>query len=134
MNRNTDECKFCFYDQIYKDFKIGRDQIEYRVVVLSSCNLDKDQLKYSDKNEILFSHNVTETHKDYVEANWKGLPLASKDYKNTPLTIFIQNPKMDAYFSWMSLKSLTITTNTKRPVSIFSFQIWKESIGVFKML
>lgn len=104
ISADSQNHKFVVYDQIYKDFRIKPDEVEKRVLVLSTVNLDRDYMKYSTTQDLLFSWEGTKSYKSYSECNCIGVPIASKEFSSAPITIFVQNPAMDPYFSWMSLK------------------------------
>jgi hypothetical protein len=126
----TGESKFgCFYDQIYKDFKIKPEDIILKVLVVASVDLDEQYSKYVEKDQILFEK---EAKKVYMgnRGNWNGIPLPSKKCKSMPVTILVQNMEMCDFYLAMSMKELRITPSENKPKIVFDFKINEQPLGI----
>lgn len=103
-NKNNEKCSYVLYDQIYKDFRIKRSEVKLKVLAISTINLESEEIRNNQKENLIFNYNNFDKFKMFNDSNWKGIPVPSNDFKDVPLTIFFQNPFMNNNLSSSSMK------------------------------
>lgn len=86
------------YSQIYDDFGIREDEIESKIAVIWPLNMELEEVKERDREELLFFDNTQNYPFKNISAQW--IPIHKGPYGN-PIAILITS------FSTMSSKTST---------------------------